>query len=148
MPDNRAQFASIEFKEFSRQYRFSHITSSPHCVQANGFIECMAQTVKMSMKCLASGHDFNWAMLVYRAHLSPTNYLHQQRCSTTESSEHYFQCAVCKLLIKEKLYMTRCLSSKPDNLLITISLQQTYHHCTLTIQCMCSKIQSQYGSQQ
>ena len=68
MSDNGPQFASIEFKEFSRQYRFNHITSSPHYVQANGFIECMVQTVKMSMKkCLASGHDFNLAMLVYRA---------------------------------------------------------------------------------
>ena len=66
--DNGPQFASTEFKEFSRQYRFSHITSSPHFVQANGFIECMVKTVKMSMKkCLASGHDFNLAMLVYRA---------------------------------------------------------------------------------
>ena len=66
--DNGPQFASTEFKEFSRQYRFSHITSSPCYVQANGFIEHMVQTVKMSMKkCLASEHDFNLAMLVYRA---------------------------------------------------------------------------------
>ena len=59
---------STEFKEFSGQYRFSHVTSSPHYAQANEFIECMVQTLKMSMKkCLASGHDFNLAMLVYRA---------------------------------------------------------------------------------
>ena len=50
--------------------RLSHIKSSPHYAQANGFIECMVQTVKMSMKkCLASGQDFNLAMLVYRATL-------------------------------------------------------------------------------
>ena len=68
MSDNGPQFASTEFKEFSRQYRFSHITSSPHYAQANGFIEHIVQTVKMSRKkCLASGHDFNLAMLVYRA---------------------------------------------------------------------------------
>ena len=68
MSDNGPQFASTEFKEFSRQYRFSHITSSSHYAQANGFIELMMQTVKMSMKkCLASGHDFNLAMLAYRA---------------------------------------------------------------------------------
>ena len=68
MSDNGPQFASTELNEFSRQYRFSHITSSPHYAQANGFIEHMVQTVKMSMKkCLASGHDFNLAMLVYRA---------------------------------------------------------------------------------
>ena len=68
MSDNGPQFASTEFKEFSGQYRFSQITSSPHYVQANEFIECMVQTVKISMKkCLASGHGFNLAMLVYRA---------------------------------------------------------------------------------
>ena len=66
--DNGPQFASTEFKEFSKQYRFSHITPSPHYTQANGFIEHMVQTVDLSMKnCLASGHDFNLAMLVYRA---------------------------------------------------------------------------------
>ena len=44
------------------------MTSSPCYAQANGFIELMVQTVKMSMKkCLASGHDFNLAMLVYKA---------------------------------------------------------------------------------
>ena len=68
MSDNGPQFASTEFKEFSRQYRFSHITSSPLYAQANGFIERMVQAIKMAMrKCLASGHDFNLAMLVYRA---------------------------------------------------------------------------------
>ena len=67
LSDNGPQFASTEFKEFSRQNRFSHISSSPCYAQANGFIECMVQTVKMSMKkCLASGHDFNLAMLDYR----------------------------------------------------------------------------------
>ena len=68
LSDNGPQFASTEFKEFSRQYRFSHITSSPLYARASGFIEHMVQTVKMSMKkCLTSGHDFNLAMLVYRA---------------------------------------------------------------------------------
>ena len=68
MSDNGPQFASTEFEEFSRQYSFSHITSSPCYAQANGFIEHMVQTVKMSMKkVLASGHDFNLAMLVYGA---------------------------------------------------------------------------------
>ena len=68
MSDNGPQFASEEFKTFTKQYRFNHITSSPHYAQSNGFIEHMVQTTKMSMKkCLASGHDFNLAMLVYRA---------------------------------------------------------------------------------
>ena len=68
MSDNGPQFANEEFKTFTKQYRFNHITSSPCYVQSNGFIESMVQTIKMTMKmCLASGHDFNLAMLVYRA---------------------------------------------------------------------------------
>ena len=68
MSDNGPQFASEEFKEFCGQYKFQHITSSPRYAQSNGYIERMVQTVKMSMKkCLASGHDFNLAMLVCRA---------------------------------------------------------------------------------
>ena len=59
-------------KEFSGQYRFNHITSSPHYVQTNGFIESIVQTVEMSMKkCLTSGHDFNLPMSVYRGTPQP-----------------------------------------------------------------------------
>ena len=149
MSDNGPQFASTEFKEFSRQYRFSHITSLPHCAQANGFIEHMVQIVKMSMKkCLASGHDFNLTTLVYRATLqsnklpSPAEMLNNRRFRALLP-----MCSVQTAPPREALH-DQTLCSKPDNLLTTTNLPETYHHCTLTSQCMCSKIQSHYGSQQ
>ena len=147
MSDNGPQFASPEFKEFSRHYRFSHITSSPHYVQANGFIERMVQTVKMFMKkCLASGHDFNLAMLVYRATPqsnklpSPAEMLNNRKfrallpmCSV--------QTAYYRQAVHDQMFMQQARQS-------ATSLPETYYHCTPTSQCMCSKIQSHYGSQQ
>ena len=45
-----------------------HIMSSPCNLQSNGFVECMVQTVKQSMrKCAAGVHDPTLAMLIYRA---------------------------------------------------------------------------------
>ena len=112
MSDNGPQFASTEFKEFSGQYRFSQRTSSPHYVQANEFIECMVQTVKMSMeKCLASGHDFNLAMLVYRA--TPQSNKLPSPAEMLNNRKFRALLPVCKLLIKEKLYMARVHPNQP-----------------------------------
>ena len=141
MSDNGPPFASTEFKEFSRQYRFSHITSPSCYVQANGFIEHMVQTVKMSMKkCLASGHDFNLAMLSTEQHLSPKNYPHLQRCSTTL---HSVQTAYQRQAVHDQILMQQARQSAHYN-----KSARDLPHCIPTSQCMCSKIQSHYGSQQ
>ena len=44
--DKRLQFSSQEMKDFSENYGFRHITTSPHYPQANGLAERTVKTVK------------------------------------------------------------------------------------------------------
>ena len=68
MTDNGPPFSSKEFAAFPNQYHFDHIMSSPCYLQSNGFVECMVQTVRQSMRKRAAGvHDPTLAMLIYRA---------------------------------------------------------------------------------
>lgn len=58
------QFTSSSFQEFSKLYSFNHITTSPHYLQSNGFIERNVQTVKyLLQKCKEFGSDPHLAML-------------------------------------------------------------------------------------
>lgn len=69
MSDNGPQYSSQEFKNFSKQWDFEHITSSPHYAQSNGLAESSVKTVKtMLKKCLDSpDSDFYKALLAYRS---------------------------------------------------------------------------------
>ena len=62
--DNGPQYSSQEFKEFTRDYNFTHITSSPHFPQSNGQAERGVKTVK---KLLKETKDPFLALLSYRA---------------------------------------------------------------------------------
>ena len=46
MSDNGPPFKGDDFKKFSRDFDFIHVTSSPHFHQSNDFIEAMVKKVK------------------------------------------------------------------------------------------------------
>lgn len=66
MSDNGPEFSSYEFKDFSREWCFEHITSSPHYAQSNGQVERSVQIVKnMLKKTGVEKVDFRLALLEY-----------------------------------------------------------------------------------
>ncbi|CAK1597865.1 unnamed protein product [Parnassius mnemosyne] len=65
--DNGTQYSSREFKQFSTDWGFTHITSSPNYPQANGKSERAVQTVKsLLIKAYKGNSDFELALLNYR----------------------------------------------------------------------------------
>jgi hypothetical protein len=61
--DNGPQFASAEFLQFTRDYCFTHVTSSPLYPKANGEAERAVQTVKRLWKVT----DKDSGLMTYRA---------------------------------------------------------------------------------
>ena len=76
--DNGPQFNCSTFRQFSSQYCFHHITSSPRYPQSNGLVERVVRTVKGLLK---GSTDPHLTLLSYRAtaltwySLSPTELL-------------------------------------------------------------------------
>ncbi|XP_038061713.1 uncharacterized protein K02A2.6-like [Patiria miniata] len=65
--DNGPHFASAAYKVFADEWGFTHVTSSPHFPQSNGFVERMIQTVKRTMtKARACGQNISMALLCLR----------------------------------------------------------------------------------
>ena len=65
--DNGPQFTSTEFKEFSRQWKFVHVTSSPAYLQRSGKVEAAVNSAKNVMrKSRKARTDPYLALLEYR----------------------------------------------------------------------------------
>lgn len=62
--DNGPQYSSKAFEDFSKEYEFEHITSSPKYLQANGEAE---RAVKTTKQLLEKNGDPYMAMLAYRS---------------------------------------------------------------------------------
>lgn len=60
-------YSSVEFKQFSKDWNFNHVTSSPGYPKSNGLAERTVQTVKsIFKKCLESHDDPHLGLLAYR----------------------------------------------------------------------------------
>ena len=65
--DNGPQYTAQVFKEFSKEWTFKHVTSSPEYPKANGFVERHMQIVRnLLKKAKQSGKDPYLAMLESR----------------------------------------------------------------------------------
>ncbi|CAK1597693.1 unnamed protein product [Parnassius mnemosyne] len=66
MTDNGPEFASNTFREFSHDWKFQHVTSSPRYPQSNGQVERAIQTIKNMMRKTAYDQaEFPLALLEY-----------------------------------------------------------------------------------
>ena len=88
--DNGPQFASQIFQQFSKEWEFSHETSSPWHSQANGAAEAAVKVAKRLLtKCQRSGEDFHMGLLNLRntpqegVDSSPTQRLMGRRTKST-----------------------------------------------------------------
>ena len=84
--DNGPCYNSAEFRKFSEDWGFEHITSSPGYPQSNGQSERTVQTVKAMLEKAADPCE---ALLSYRntpleeVHLSPSQMLKGRRLRTS-----------------------------------------------------------------
>ena len=63
MSDNGRQYSSAEFQQFSAEWNFNYVTSSPHFLQSNGAAERAVRTAKEILK----QDDVFLGPLTYRA---------------------------------------------------------------------------------
>ena len=65
--DNGGHYDSANYKDFAASWGFTHVTSSPHYPQSNGYVECSIQTVKNTLKkAQSSEYNSHMALLCLR----------------------------------------------------------------------------------
>jgi len=109
MTDNGPQFTSKEFQEFSHEYCFEHITSSPRYPKSNGLVERMVQTVKQTMKkFMTMKEDLYMAMLIYRTTPLTNNIpAPAELLNGRSTGGTYHQKLLC-IMQKNSVLMNRC----------------------------------------
>ena len=66
--DNGPQYASQEFRKFTKDWNFNHVTTSPYHPQANGPAERSVQTVEnLLTKAYRDGKDPYISIMEYRS---------------------------------------------------------------------------------
>ena len=67
LSDNASYYSSQEFKSFSKEWNFQHITSSPHFPRSNGLSERAVKSAKSLLrKCQKDNTDVQYALLLLR----------------------------------------------------------------------------------
>ena len=78
--DNGLPFNSTEFKQFSQQRNFQHITCSPNIPQFDGQAEQAVQTIKQRMlRCKQDSQDWQIHFLNWDQHELPRTFQAQQK---------------------------------------------------------------------
>ena len=68
LSDNGPEFAAKQYLDFSKEWGFSHNTSSPEYPQSNGQVERAIQTVKKALKkTMEANQDPNMALLILKS---------------------------------------------------------------------------------
>ena len=72
--DNGSQYSSRAYKDFAKQWNFTHTTSSPEFPQSNGLVERAIQTIKRTLiKCKETNSDPYLALLALKTTINNTN---------------------------------------------------------------------------
>ncbi|KAL6481774.1 hypothetical protein MHYP_G00098540 [Metynnis hypsauchen] len=108
--DNGPQYASAEFSNFTRDWEFKHITSSPGHAQSNGQAERTVQTIKNLLKTAQDGKgDPYIALLEYRnmplegIGFSPAQLLMGHRLKSKPPTSNVLLTPESKIQIQDKL---------------------------------------------
>ena len=132
---DNAVFNSAEFQQFSQEWNFKHITSSPNYPQSNGQAETAVQTMKQRMaRCKKDGNNWQQALQELRSTPtkdlpSPAEILHgrpvgtvsgQARDNTVNMDE-----IKQKLELKQEQYAQNCNCRHRETLLAPLHLQQS-----------------------
>ena len=122
MTDNGPPFSSSEFAEFSRQYEFTHVTSSPRYPQSNGKAESAVKVLKnLMIKAQADGRDIYLALLDWRN--TPT-----EGMGSSPAQRLFARRTRTLLPSSERLLKPKLTTAVPDKLIERQRRQATFYN--------------------